>query len=748
MAYIKGRKHQTVRGVTGSAAYGLLTGMALSLPVLAQPNAANPNATQAEQTLSEVQVIGDENIGYKVNALSSDKFTQPVLDTTQTVTIVPQQVMREQTASTLTDVLRNVSGMGTFSAGEGAGPPSMGDAIIMRGFDAKDSIYVDNVRDTGTISRDVFNTEAVEVFKGPAGTDAGRSAPNGAINLVTKQARKGNFSDLSIGAGTARYKRSTLDLNRELDGLPNAAFRLNLMGEDAGVAGRDRITNRRWGIAPALAMGLGTPTRTYLNVQHVRQNNVPDAGIPTVGLSGFSGNYAPLGNMPEPRRKNFYGSSSDRDKSESTMATLRFEHDLASGAALRNTTRWAKTSQDFLATFSAFPVMPISPDPNALMLQRQMFSKDVSNEIYTNQTNLNTEFQTGALTHEVSMGLELTREQQINYGQQRTPTALPPINAQNPSYGPGANIVRTGENTRGRTDTLALYAFDTIKLDARWQLNGGLRLDRYKTTFRSVNDSISASDNLLTWKAGVLYKPASNGSMYANYAVAQQPPGSSTFSLVNSMTTMDLVRGIVTDANMKPQKAKTVELGTKWELFNRSLLLTGALFRTDVDNEVEIDSSGEFNQIGKKRVQGLELSASGSITRDWDMLASYTYQKTKVVRGVSAVADGSSGLGYAPKNSLSLWSTYRISGAATVGAGGRYDSGFKRWVRDYPSPEQTPSYWTMDAMASYRFNAQTDLQLNVFNLFDKQYVAAINHLGLRYIPGLGRSARVTLNFQF
>lgn len=746
MAYIKGRKHSAVLGFSSTAAYGLLAGVTLTLPVLAQTSVATQTSSGESQILSEVQVTGAS--AFKVDEVSSSKFTQPLVDTTQTIFVVPQQVIREQAASTLSEVLRNVSGVGTFSAGEGAGPTSMGDAIFMRGFDAKDSVYVDNVRDSGTLSRDVFNTETVEVFKGPAGTDNGRSVPTGAINLVTKQPRADNFGDISVGAGSAGYKRSTLDLNRELTGLPNAAMRLNLMVENAGVAGRDHVKNRSWGIAPSLALGLGTPTRTYFNFLHVKQNNVPDGGIPTTGLPGFSGRYEPMGQMSEPRRGNFYGSSDDRDKNQSDMLTVRIEHDLSSGAKLQNTTRWAKSSQDFLATFTAFPVEPISPNPNQLQLQRQMFSKDVANEIITNQTSLNTSFQTGVAEHEVNIGAELTREQQRNFGQRRTPTMLPPINGQNPFYGPGASIERTGANTRGRTNTLALYAFDTVKFGPSWQVNGGLRLDRFKTTYRTPADGLSVSDTLLTWKTGALYKPAENGSIYMNYAVSQQPPGSSTFTLADGVSDVDLVRGVIQDLNMKPQKAKTMELGTKWELFERNLLVSAALFRTDVDNEYEQDLEGQFSQIGKKRVEGLELSASGNISPNWQMLASYTFQKAKILQGASAVADGSDGLGYAPKNSAAVWTSYNFSPELTVGAGGRYDSGFKRWVRDYPSPEQTASYFTADAMASYRFNPRTNLQLNIFNVFDKKYVSAINHLGLRYIPGLGRSARVTLNYQF
>ncbi|MFN9472321.1 TonB-dependent receptor plug domain-containing protein, partial [Acidovorax sp.] len=165
--YIKSRKHPAagarVNSVGMAAAAALV---ALGMPAQAQ--------TASSGTLPEVKVESAGDAGYKAGTVSSPKFTQPLLDTPQTISVVKEQVLREQAASTLTEALRNTPGASTFFLGEN-GNTSTGDAIYMRGFDSSSSIFVDGVRDLGAVSRDVFNIQQVEVVKGPAGTDNGRT---------------------------------------------------------------------------------------------------------------------------------------------------------------------------------------------------------------------------------------------------------------------------------------------------------------------------------------------------------------------------------------------------------------------------------------------------------------------------------------------------------------------------------------------------------------------------------------------
>ena len=313
---------------------------------------------------------------------------------------------------------------------------------------------------------------------------------------------------------------------------------------------------------------------------------------------------------------------------------------------------------------------------------------------------------------------------------------------------------------------MALYAFDTLKFNDQWQANLGLRLDRYKTSYNAMavctatsttqpcgsnpvgtvvpttSDGLSKSGTLLSWKAGLLYKPAPNGSVYLNYALSQQPPGGSNFALSAALNN-------AANPNMDPQKAKTLELGSKWELAEKNLMLSGALFRTEVTNEIVTNSDGTVGQTGKKIVQGLELGVIGQINKAWGVSAGYTVQNTKVDTGALVAADASNGLTYTPKNAFSLWSTYQLPFGLTVGGGARYAGGLKRGTDGaVGTPNHTDAYWVFDAMASYRVNKNLDIQLNVFNLFDKDYVAAINKSGYRYFPGIARSARLTANFKF
>ncbi|WAC70745.1 catecholate siderophore receptor Fiu [Roseateles sp. SL47] len=726
----------------GNAA--VLAGLAvtLSMSVAQAASGSAADTTEDPTTLPRVNVETS-----KAKTLASPKYTAPLAETTQTIQVIDSQLLKTQGATTLTEAMRNVPGVGTFNAGEGNGGPNMGDALYMRGFDASNSIFVDGVRDLGSITRDVFNIEQVEITKGAAGTDTGRSAPSGQINLVSKQPNLDDHLNAALGLGSGSYKRSTLDWNQKLSGFDNgAAVRLNVMGQDAGVAGRDQVKNKSWGVAPSIAFGLKTDTRVYVNLLHVKQTNTPDSGLPTVGLSGFSD--TTFSSASKVDTSNYYGSTDSHDDATATMATLRVEHDLSPTTTLRNLTRWGKNESDYLAVTAGVASLSGS-DTSTWTTTRLGAAKQLKNEVLTNQTSLTTKFNTGTFEHSLSTGVEWTREKQTNYGLTRT-GSLSSVNLYNPTLtASGLTITRSGLDAFWQTDTAAAYVFDTVKLNRDWQVNGALRVDHYKTSYLSEattgNTELEADGNLVTYKVGALYKVAPTGNVYANYALSQQPPGStSSFGAYSLSSTASSA----SNPDMDPQKSKTYELGTKWEFFDKRLLITGALFRTDVENEVYAEDDGTYSQIGKKRVQGIELSATGQITKDWNVVAAYTHQKTKIVTGAATAQDGTSTLPYAPDNALSLWTTYRLPQGLTLGGGARYTGIVKRQTKLATTPDHIPSYWVFDAVATYEINKNWDAQLNVFNLFDKRYITAINYLGYRYTPGLERSARVNLNYHF
>nr|WP_199044219.1 catecholate siderophore receptor Fiu [Dyella sp. ASV24] len=773
MAYISSRKHPVTRHALSAATATLMTGMALTQPALAAdaPAPDTTTTTTNAKNLDGVQVQASTTSDYKVDNLSSPKYTQPILDTTQTISVISKDLFLQQGATTLTEALRNSPGVGTFYVGEN-GTTSTGDAIYMRGFDTSGSIFVDGVRDLGTISRDVFNTESVEVIKGPASTDNGRTAPTGAINMVSKQPELTNGVSASLSYGSADQRRVTADWNQAVSN--TSAFRLNVMGQDSGVPGRDQVENNRWGVAPSFAFGLGTATRVYVDYMHIKQNNVPDGGVPTIGLPGYSSPDPKrpfLNNAPEVDSSNFYGTTADHDHVTADMFTTRIEHDFNDKLAFHNTFRWGRTAEDYLLTSfmgtAANLLTPNPTDPSTWTIARSNPTfKHQANRIITDQANLTATFETGAITHNLSTGIELTQEKATTVGLAAlNGTTWPAANLYDPNWDvSGLTYGQTGAYSNAKTNTASAYVFDTLKFAEHWQVNAGVRMDHYNTDYSSMvqcgakNGPVCGTlptgsvvpgldaktgDNLWNWKLGVLYKPVPNGSFYLNYAVSAEPPGGNTLTLSSSANSQD-------NPNLQPERARTYEVGTKWELLDEKLLLTGALYQTTVSNDLVQDPvTLLYYQIGQKRVQGVEVSAVGKLTENWAVSAGFTTMNASVLSGTAVAEDGSSDLAYTPKKAFTSWTSYLLPFGLTIGGGARYNGEMQRGTDSaIGTPAYTKAYWVVDAMASYPINKNFDLRLNVYNLFDKDYVAAINKSGYRYTPGTPRSAMITANIRF
>ena len=791
MAMIKSRKHaQTRFNQHMSAALA-----AMLLPVAAHAAEAAPEAVdQAKpQTLQEVKVSGSRENDFKADHASSAKYTEKLVDTAQTLTVLKKELIEQQGATTLTEALRNTPGVGAFFLGEN-GSTNTGDAIYMRGFDASSSIYVDGVRDIGSISRDTFNIEQIDVLKGPAGTDNGRSSPTGSINLVSKQPQLENAYSGSATVGSGKQRRATADINTVIDADSGTAFRLNLLDQDSENPGRDFVKAKRWGIAPSLAFGLNSTTRVYLNLFHVKQDNIPDGGVLTIGLPGWTPppdiaavaatptrpavpakSFAFMAGAKPVDPKNFYGSVLDHDNVKADMATVKVEHDFASGAKLVNTTRYGKTKQDYLLTsFMATNtnlnanVASTNPD-NWTMARTNLTTKDQLNEILTNQTTLTADFTTGAFKHTVVSGLELTNEKQVNYTYANfAPAAtigLPATsiyhpNPNTPISAAQVNLQRNGGRSEGTTNTQSVYAFDTVKFGEQWIFNGGVRVDHYNTSYNAitvqavttpqtipvgtlVGSNLETSDNLINGKLSALYKPTKDSSVYALVASSKAPPGSANFALSTAASS-------AANPNFDPQVTTNYEVGSKWDLLGQKLSLAGALFRTEVKNEVEQDPvDAKYYQTGKKRVQGIELSITGEILPKWLISAGYVHQSTSVESGKIVTAGGDNQLTYTPKQSFTAWSSYTLPFGLQIGGGARFSDKLARGTDGaVGTPAYADSYWVFDAMASYPINKHIDLRLNVYNLGDKNYVQAINKSGYRYTPGAPRSGSLTANFKF
>ena len=286
--------------------------------------------------------------------IHSPKQTEPLLDTPQSVTVVDAELIHAQGATTLRDVLRNVTGI-SIQAGEGGGGLP-GDNLAIRGFTARNDIFVDGVRDFGAYSRDAYNIEQVEVTKGPASVFGGRGSTGGAINLATKEPDLNSGVSASVAAGTDDFQRATVDYNRPLpDGMMGgSAFRLNLMYTQGDAPGRDQVQGERYGIAPSLAIGLMGKTRLWLSGSLLDEDNRPDYGIPWVPPTNIP--LAAYADQPAPvDYDNFYGlNDRDYEKTETRVGTAIVDHDLASNATMRALVRGGSSDRDSVITAPRF----------------------------------------------------------------------------------------------------------------------------------------------------------------------------------------------------------------------------------------------------------------------------------------------------------------------------------------------------------------------------------------------------------
>ncbi|MGR6735772.1 TonB-dependent receptor [Pseudomonas chlororaphis] len=667
--------------------------------------------------LDNIKVEAEEGKGYKTERSSSAKYVAPLLDTPQTITVVPPKLIQEQQALSLRQVLSNVSGI-TFNAGEGGG--GSGDSINIRGFSANSNLQIDGLRDSAQTNRsDTFNIEQVEVIKGPNSVFGGAGTTGGSINLVSKQPKDQAFTRLGGSLGTDNYYRLTLDSNQPLEGVgQDSAVRINLMGHQNDVPGREQIDRERWGIAPSLRLGFSDATRLTLSAFHQTDDNLPDYGVPALDGKKLAG----------VKRDAYFGwKNLDKEQIEQNAFTADFEHDFSDHLRLQNLTRYSRTARDTIVSASHVNTSGV-PAGRYRPAGPQAYGRDATTEMWINQSNLIGDFEFAGMRHDLVAGVELSREtldlKTYNHG---LGSALYPRDGYALGNPPGRWNGPVNKATSGYTETTlkgqAYYLFDTIALSERWDLNLGLRYDKIKGDVDKYSGSHVKSESLVSdtnkasARTGLVFKPTENGRIYAAWGNSFNPSAENLAS-----TGGGLSKG---NQDLAPEKNETWELGTKWELLDKRLELDGALFRVEKSNARETMADGSTQLAGKQRVQGVEIGVTGHVTEQWDVFANYTFldsETLKAANTASGIARKGQALGNTPPRSLNLWTTYELPAGWTLGYGTRYVS--ERNVSS-STRAKLDAYWVHNAMLGYKVNHNLDLQLNVNNLFDKDYVERV-----------------------
>lgn len=684
-------------------------------------------AAETGQTLETVTVEGEAPVRdtYKTETTSIGKTKQQLRDIPQSITVVNQQLMQDQGVATLKDALRNVPGI-TFAAGEGG---RSGDQVVIRGFSAATDTYRDGMRDIGQYNRDAFNDEKVEVLKGASSMLFGRGSTGGVVNQVSKSPYLGNKLEGDLTIGTNDYQRVTADIN-QMTG-DHSAVRLNLMDTHDG-SDRGAAKNERWGIAPSVAFGLGEPTTVVLSYMHQEENNVPDYGVPYNSVTR-----EPL----SVDRSKFYGFDSDYEKTSADIVTAKVTHDFGNGTELSNQLRYNRFWRDVSPTA---PRLASSDTSATGLMRRSKPMRDGVDQSVNNQTDLTTRFATGDIRHTLLTGLELTYElsDTSRYALLNT---LPTTTIGNPVSSTAYNAARyRSSNTKFQASDIALYGMDTIELTRQWKAVLGARFDRFEGDYNvrgfnsngSVNSSntydLSRTDNVWSWRSGLIWQPDMAQSYYFSYGTSFNPSGE-TYALDKATAKVD------------PEKNRNIELGAKWDLLDGDASLRAALFRIEKTNErnTDPDDTTLVTLSGKRHTNGIELEGSGRLTERWEIFAGVTFMDSKIDKAAPGLNSTTGKMPrYTPRATGNIWTTYKFTDQITGGIGATYVG--KRYANE-TNTLYLPSYTVANAMLSYE-TKHYRLQLNLNNLGNKTYYdgAYAGHATV----GTPREAQLTIGLKY
>jgi catecholate siderophore receptor len=712
---------------------------------------------------------------YKADRLASPKFTEPVLNTPRSITVLTKELLDDKNITALREIGRQTAGI-TLGFAEGGN--AYGDRFFIRGFDARNDIFIDGVRDPNVSIRENFFTEQVEILRGPASSFAGRGTAGGAINIVTKQATDRDFTDFETKFGTDATKRVTLDVNKVLT--PTFAVRLDGMWQNANVAERNNIFDDRWGGLAAIKWTPSEVFKVTANYIHTDLNAMPDFGVPYFRPNTLQPG-APATEVGVPR-DNFYGFvNRDFLKAQQDIGTVNLAYEFAPNLTVTNKFRDGRSILNYIGTL---PEAPNITNANPLLwtVNANPQSRYFVTDTIANQTEAVYKFNTGPWRNTAVSGVELSRDRvsrdaYVGLTSEALPGgftgtgSLTGVNMFAPQFTflPfNTTPTLTGNPTITHVDTNSVYVIDTANYQDFVILNGGIRYDHYEVTSANNQGSNSVTSGLVNWNAGIVYKPVPIGSLYAAYATSSNPVGGELDG--SSAQYGGLPAFVVGNPNQVfgPEQNKAVEVGTKWELFDRHLLATAALFQTEKDNARESRNvptliNGVLTNVAivsagaAYRVQGIDLGLAGKITDKWSVFAGLVLMHSEVTKSLVPSANPAlypTNVGRPLANiahqSFNILSKYEINDTYEVGAQATFFS--KIYGGTFLAANQgtqIPEHWRFDAFAEAKINKNWKAKVYVDNIFNELYYDALYQSAAPFVfVAPGRAAYLSLQAKY
>ncbi|PLX72679.1 MAG: TonB-dependent siderophore receptor [Azoarcus sp.] len=725
-------------------ALGISTVMLMPMPSFAADDAAQRKeaemqAVQVVDTAIDPNPNAEPDVPYKARTSGDKRHVKPLAETPQTITVLTAKQLEDTGRTDLRDVLQAQPGI-TLGTGENGN--AFGDRYIIRGQEARSDVFVDGLRDPGMTVRESFATEQVEITKGPSSTFAGRGATGGAVNSVTKQATTDlDFAKLSGGIGTDEYHRLTFDGNRVLT--DTMAIRVNVLDAYQKVPDRDPADRDRSGAAISF---LWKPTDQFnltADYYHAEANDSPDLGAYINRTTRKVVDDVPV-----------YLQDEDFLTSTIDTYTLRASYQASTDLRIENLTRYGTTKNGYLAT-----------GYNGTRLSTHQGWQDV--EYFANSLNMYLDQQIAGMKHQFVFGVEYSDHSVKNGTYATTPTTYTVTGSETDWQSlMNRRVVKGAEDSDWNVRTVSLSAMDTVDLTDKWTVFGGLRYDRFDYNNTVVDRTLGPieyelEDGLWNGHIGVSYKFLPYANVYFNYSTSSDFNGGESDVgascgyggiCVPSGTTTEERRNMF--ANSKPELSQNFELGTKWDLMDRKLLATAAVFRTVKSDVMEnttgnaYSATGSINT-GKYRIQGVELGLTGKLTDKLTTQFGVAVMSSKILESATAANVGE-GLSNFPEKTASLLLSYALTPKFTFGGGVTYSS--EKYSGEPESVAATslevPEYTVYDLFANYKVSKQLSARVNIGNVTDEKYYTAVYRSGSFAYMGDRRNLRLTLDYSF
>ncbi len=652
-------------------------------------------------------------------SLTATKTDTPLVNVPQSLSVITRELINDQAMLSIGDVTRYVPGVG-IAQGEGNR-----DTPVFRGNSTTADFFVDGIRDDVQYFRDLYTVDRVEVLKGPNAMIFGRGGSGGLINRVTKQANGTATRELSFQAGSWNQLRSTLDLGAPVS--PTVAYRVTALFEDSA-SYRDDVTLQRYGINPTVLWRLTPRTTLRSGIEHFHDERTADRGV-----SSFQGR--PV----KTSAATFFGDAA-QSPAHATVNTAfaTVDHRFANQLTLRNSTRFSRYAKFYQNVF------PGAVNASATTVALSAYNTATDRDNLFNQTDLVLPFATGSVQHQILAGLEVSRQSTDNlrdtgYFTTVSPTTTSinvPLSAPRTTLPLTFQPSATDAHNHGVAQTFSVYAQDQAALLPQLHAVVGVRLENFSVDFlnRRTGVTVDSTDHLVSPRAGLIFKPAENISVYTSYSLSYVPRAGEQLSSLS-----------LTNRSLDPERFNNHEVGAKWD-FHHDLAFTAAVYRLDRRNVAITDPTDATKSllVDGQRTQGVELGLTGRLTRRWSVVGGYAYQDGQILTTQSATVLSGARLAQLPRHTVSLWNRYDLDARWGFGLGTIY--------RDelFASTDHTvrlPGFTRLDGAVFCRLSARLRAQLNVENLLDRTYHATA-HSNTNITPGSPRAVRVTLTTRF